>query len=59
VTLLEAQPVPGGAVRSAAVTAPGFRNELFSAFYPPAAASPIVQRLRLEDWGLQWRHAPL
>jgi phytoene dehydrogenase-like protein len=58
VTVFEAQPTPGGAVRSAEVTAPGFTNDLFSAFYPLAAASPVLQRLRLEDWGLQWRHAP-
>jgi phytoene dehydrogenase-like protein len=58
VTVLEAQPQPGGAVRTAEVTAPGFKNDLFSAFYPLTAASPVMQRLRLEQWGLEWRHAP-
>src|SRR5216110_197392 len=58
VTVLEAQPQPGGAVRSAEVTAPGFTNDLFSAFYPLTAASPVMQHLGLEDWGLQWSHAP-
>jgi phytoene dehydrogenase-like protein len=58
VVILESQPVPGGAVRSAEVTAPGFTNDLFSAFYPLTAASPVMQRLHLERWGLQWRHAP-
>jgi phytoene dehydrogenase-like protein len=58
VTVFEAQPTPGGAVRSAEVTSPGFTNDLFSAFYPLTAASPVMQRLHLEDWGLQWSHAP-
>ncbi len=58
VAVLEAQPVPGGAVRSAEVTAPGYTNDLFSAFYPLTASSPVMQRLHLEQWGLQWRHAP-
>jgi phytoene dehydrogenase-like protein len=58
VAVFEAQSAAGGAVRSAEVTAPGFTNDLFSAFYPLTASSPVMQRLRLEDWGLQWRHAP-
>jgi phytoene dehydrogenase-like protein len=58
VTVYEAQPAPGGAVRSAEVTEPGFVSDLFSAFYPLTAASRVIQQLRLEDWGLQWRHAP-
>jgi phytoene dehydrogenase-like protein len=40
-------------------TAPGFANDVFSAFYPLAVASPILRRLRLEDYGLEWVHAPL
>jgi phytoene dehydrogenase-like protein len=58
VVLLEANDEVGGAVRSAEVTAPGFCNDLFSAFYPLAAASPVIGDLGLEDFGLRWRHAP-
>src|SRR3954470_24437346 len=58
VLVLEAQDVAGGAVRTAEVTAPGFRNDLFSAFYPLAAASPVIRGLHLEDHGLRWVHAP-
>jgi phytoene dehydrogenase-like protein len=58
VTVLEAQPEPGGAVRTGEITLPGFRHDLFSAFYPLAAASPVVQGLGLEDFGLRWRRAP-
>src|SRR5207253_587940 len=59
VQVLEAQDVPGGAVRTAEITEPGFRHDLFSAFYPLAAASPVLRRLELERWGLEWRHGPL
>jgi phytoene dehydrogenase-like protein len=59
VQVLEAQPTPGGAVRSAELTEPGFVHDLFSAFYPLAAASPAIRSLELERWGLRWRHGPL
>lgn len=58
VLVLEAAPEPGGAVRSACITAPGFHNDLFSAFYPLAAASPVLRDLSLHDHGLRWTHAP-
>jgi phytoene dehydrogenase-like protein len=59
VMVLEAADEPGGAVRSAEVTAPGFSTDLFSAFYPMTAASPVMTRLALEDHGLRWSHAPV
>ena len=58
VLVLEAQSAPGGAVRSAEVTAPGYLSDLFSAFYPLGLASPVLQRLELERHGLRWTHAP-
>lgn len=58
VIVLEANDEVGGAVRSAEVTAPGFCNDLFSAFYPLAAASPVIRDLDLGRHGLTWRHAP-
>ena len=59
VVVLEATEHPGGAVRSAADhPAPGFTADLFSAFYPLAAASPVVGGMRLEEHGLRWVHAP-
>jgi phytoene dehydrogenase-like protein len=57
VLVLEAQPDPGGAVRSAELT-PGYITDLFSSFYPMTVASPAMQSLRLEDHGLRWSHAP-
>jgi phytoene dehydrogenase-like protein len=59
VVVYEAAPDVGGAVRSAELMEPGFVNDLFSAFYPLAAASPIVGSLALEQHGLRWRRAPL
>lgn len=56
--VLESQPTPGGAVRSGRDVHPDFVHDTMSSFYPLAAASPAVQRLRLEDHGLVWRHAP-
>ena len=58
VTVLEAADRPGGAVRTEETTVPGFRNDLFSAFYPMAAASPVIAELELERWGLRWSGAP-
>ncbi len=58
VLVLEANDEPGGAVRTAEVTAPGFRNDLFSAFYPLGAASPVLRALELEEHGLRWVRAP-
>jgi phytoene dehydrogenase-like protein len=56
--LLEAQPDIGGAVRSDRELHPDFVTDTFSAFYPMAAASRVIQGLHLEDYGLRWRHAP-
>ncbi|MFL6142023.1 MAG: phytoene desaturase family protein [Labedaea sp.] len=58
VIVLEAADAPGGAVRTAELTAPGFHNDLCSAFYPLAAASPVLADLALDRHGLRWRHAP-
>ena len=58
VIVVEAGPEPGGACRSAEVTAPGFVSDLFSAFYPLGVASPVLRDLQLENHGLRWRHAP-
>jgi phytoene dehydrogenase-like protein len=58
VMICEAADEPGGAVRSAEVTAPGFSTDLGSAFYPLGAASPVLRELDLGRYGLRWRHAP-
>ncbi|MGW4589758.1 phytoene desaturase family protein [Amycolatopsis thermoflava] len=58
VLVLEATPTPGGGVRTDELIEPGFRNDLCSAFYPLAAASPVMRALDLERYGLRWSHAP-
>ncbi len=45
-------------MQTAEVTAPGFRTDLFSAFYPLGIASPVLAGLNLDGHGLQWTHAP-
>jgi phytoene dehydrogenase-like protein len=57
VLVLEAQSVPGGAVKSAELF-PGYISDMFSAFYPLSVASPALRALHLEDHGLRWTHAP-
>ena len=59
VLVLEAEDLPGGAVKSGEITEPGFVSDLFSAFYPLAAASPAIRSLELEHHGLRWRRSPL
>jgi phytoene dehydrogenase-like protein len=56
VLVLEAAPEPGGGVRTAELTQPGFRHDLFSAFYPFVVASPAFRALDLPSYGLRWCH---
>jgi phytoene dehydrogenase-like protein len=56
VTVLEAADAPGGAVRTEALTLPGFRHDTFSSVYPAAAASPVFASMPLERFGLEWVH---
>ncbi|MFF3531486.1 phytoene desaturase family protein [Streptomyces rubiginosohelvolus] len=58
VEVLEAQPEPGGAVRSDRAVHPDYVSDLFSAFYPLAAASPVLAGLDLWEEGLEWSRAP-
>ncbi|MFD6277044.1 phytoene desaturase family protein [Streptomyces sp. NPDC060209] len=57
VEVLEAQPEPGGAVRSDREVHPDYVSDLCSSFYPLAAASPILADLKLHQEGLRWSHA--
>ncbi|GAA6527653.1 NAD(P)/FAD-dependent oxidoreductase [Intrasporangium sp. DVR] len=58
VLVLEAQSAPGGAVRSDEDVRAGWVHDTFSSFYPLAAASPTIQGLGLERFGLEWIRAP-
>lgn len=51
VVVLEAAEVPGGAVRSAGLTLPGFVHDTCSGFFPLTAASPVFRSLEFDlDW---------
>ncbi len=54
VCVLEAADHPGGAVRSEALTLPGFVHDTFSSVYPAAVASPVFARMPLARHGLEW-----
>src|SRR2546423_13949137 len=58
VDVFEAQPKPGGAVRTLDLTLPGFLHDLGSAVYPLAAGSPFFSSLPLRHHGLEWIHSP-
>ena len=58
VTVLERNDRIGGAVHSDTSLHDGYVTDWFSAFYPRAAASPVLGSLHLEDHGLRWTHAP-
>jgi phytoene dehydrogenase-like protein len=61
VAVYEAQASVGGAVRSAALTRPGFVHDACAAVYPMGIGSPFFAALPLEQFGLEWIHpeAPL
>jgi phytoene dehydrogenase-like protein len=59
VEVLEAQPEPGGAVRSGELTLPGYVHDRFSSFYPLGVASPAMRAMDLEAHGVRWRYPEL
>lgn len=54
VVVLEAAETPGGGVRSAEVTLPGFVHDICSSVYPMAVCSPFLSTLPLAQHGLEW-----
>ncbi|WP_143527814.1 phytoene desaturase family protein [Rubrobacter xylanophilus] len=58
VAVLEAAGEPGGALRSAETTLPGFVHDVGSAIHPLAVASPFFRSLSLERYGVRWVHPP-
>ncbi len=61
VTVYEASDTPGGGMRTAELTLPGFHHDLCSAIHPLAFASPFFRSLDLEAHGVRWTQpeAPL
>lgn len=56
VTVVEAANQPGGGLRTEALTEPGFHHDVCSAVHPLAVASPALNGLDLEQYGLEWLH---
>ena len=54
VVVLEAAEVPGGGMRSAELTLPGFVHDVCSSVFAMAACSPYLRTLPLERYGLEW-----
>jgi phytoene dehydrogenase-like protein len=59
VLVVEAAPALGGALQTAELTLAGFHHDVFSAVHPAALASPVLEALELERYGLRWIHPQL
>lgn len=59
VVVLEWNARIGGSCRTESVTLPGFAHDICGAIHPMGVVSPVFQRLRLAELGLQWLAAPL
>jgi len=58
VEVLEASALPGGGVRSAELTLPGFVHDICSGVHPFVVGSPFFSKLHLESHGLEWIWSP-
>ncbi len=58
VLVCEAHERPGGGMRTAALTEPGFRHDVCSAAHPLAVASPFLRSLDLASLGVELLHPP-
>ena len=58
VVVLEAAATPGGGVRSAELTQPGFIHDICSAVYAMVVCSPFLRKLPLQEQGLEWVFPP-
>ncbi|HET6935900.1 MAG TPA: NAD(P)/FAD-dependent oxidoreductase, partial [Candidatus Angelobacter sp.] len=56
VCVLEAEEQPGGGVRSAELTLPGYVHDICSSVYPMVVCSPYLRTLPLEQHGLKWAY---
>ncbi|TRX56117.1 NAD(P)/FAD-dependent oxidoreductase [Fulvivirga sp. M361] len=54
VAVFEAATTPGGGLRTAELTLPGFHHDFCSAVHPMGVLSPYFKKLPLEQYGLKW-----
>ena len=58
VLVVEAAATPGGGMRSAELTLPGFAHDVCSTIHPLAVASPCFSEMPLAEHGLEFVHPP-
>jgi phytoene dehydrogenase-like protein len=58
VVVLEGASTPGGGMRSAELTLPGFVHDVCSSVYAMVVCSPFLRELPLEKHGLEWVFPP-
>ena len=58
VLVIEAHETPGGGMRSAALTLPGFVHDVCSAIHPLGVASPFMRTVPLAEHGVTWINPP-
>lgn len=56
VLIREASALPGGGMRTAELTLPGFLHDICSAVHPMAGLSPFMRSVPLGKFGLEWAH---
>ncbi|RXK87308.1 phytoene desaturase family protein [Filimonas effusa] len=54
VLIIEGKDTPGGGLRTAELTLPGFLHDICSAVHPLAPASPFFSQLPLQQYGLEY-----
>jgi phytoene dehydrogenase-like protein len=59
VVVVESAATPGGGVRSAELTLPGFVHDVCSSVYPMTVCSPFLRGLPLHAHGLEWIFPPV
>jgi phytoene dehydrogenase-like protein len=59
VAVYEAAPTIGGGSRTQELTLPGFRHDTCSSVHPTGAGSPVLARMPLAGYGLEWVHHEL
>jgi phytoene dehydrogenase-like protein len=58
VLVIEGHDEPGGGMRTAELTLPGFHHDICSAVHPLAELSLCFRSLPLQQYGLEWIHPP-
>jgi phytoene dehydrogenase-like protein len=59
VVVLEGRDTPGGGMRTADLTLPGFKQDICSTVQSLGLASSFMRSLPLEEWNVEWIHPPL